>query len=199
MNTRPTRQIGLESMALALSLAGLLGWAGVRADTTPATAPAADASEGRATLIVRQKTAPQGAPGRFRFDLDGQLDDESFGLSAGGIQQFNFVSAGTVGVTQQDAGSDGFVLRDVFCTVIGIDSKASPDLRSGSIRITLAPGEKVDCTFTNRRAKPHRLQPVLSGEEARYLADRKTTPAQSNSPSVARIMSRTPQAKPAGS
>jgi len=93
-----------------------------------------------ASITIRKVTDPAGDSTSFGFT--GQLG--SFGLADGGSKTVGNLFPGTFGV--QETAQAGWVLGDVTCG----DEQLEVD-EAGGVSITVAAGQDLVCTFTNRR------------------------------------------------
>ena len=95
----------------------------------------------RGTIIVRKRTDPAGRQERFRFtgDVSGTIGDGEE-LVVGDLVP------GTYSATEDDPRPE-FDLVSITCD----DSQSLGDVASRSARFRLDPGERVTCTFTNRK------------------------------------------------
>lgn len=116
------------------------------------------------TIIIRKQTDPNGAAGSFAYSTTGGLSPASFSLSDDGERMYTNQLAGAYTVTEAGP-APAFDLVSIDCTVsAGGTSTTSTDVASGTASITLAPGDTVTCTYTNR-------------QRGRILIDKVTDPA----------------------
>jgi subtilisin family serine protease len=117
--------------------------------TNNRTFPRVDCAATHGTIIIRKVTEPSGRTG-FGFSDDIEAPN-AFTLDDGQSELFNDVVPGTYTVTEDPPGSF-MTLTDLVCE--DPSGGTSVDLPSRRASIDLAPGETVDCTFTNTDQPP---------------------------------------------
>ncbi|MCU0312670.1 MAG: hypothetical protein MUC84_01230 [Solirubrobacteraceae bacterium] len=107
---------------------------------------------GKATIIVKKVTDPAGAPDTFAFTSP--LDQDGFDLSDGQTAVFGELEPGTY--TVDETAKDGWTLEGVSC--VDPTNENAPVASGGDpehdVSVTVAAGQVVRCTFTNRKVVP---------------------------------------------
>jgi Prealbumin-like fold domain len=113
-----------------------------------------------ATLHVIKSASPAGVDREFPFTVSGTgvgTADQSFSLNPGSTtptaSRAILVQPDAVGssYTITESGVDGWDLTDIHC-----DTTSTKDLATGTVTLSMTPGQDVTCTFTNKR------RPVLT-------------------------------------
>ena len=100
------------------------------------------------TLIMRKQTLPDGAPDAFGYTISGPNTNDSGSLTDGGSTQVDNAKSGTWELTESLPAAD-WHLGDISCTSTLGTSTFVKDLPNEKATVELAPGDTMDCTFTN--------------------------------------------------
>ena len=100
------------------------------------------------TLIMRKQTLPDGAPDAFGYTISGPNTNDSGSLTDGGSTQVDNAKSGTWELTESLPAAD-WHLGDISCTSTLGTSTFVKDLPNEKATVQLAPGDTMDCTFTN--------------------------------------------------
>ena len=98
------------------------------------------------TITIEKVTVP---PSSDSFGFDGTLG--AFSVTAGGIQDFTGLTAGQYTISEDDPAAAGYELTDISCVDSATGQTFAGDLNSRSVDLNLVAGERVHCTFTNKR------------------------------------------------
>lgn len=105
----------------------------------------------------------------FAFGTTGGLDPASFSLANGESQAYPQAQQGSYTVTEEltnaQATTGGWSLKDLSCTATGTGTSAVPDPANRTVAITLGANGDVDCTFTNKRKLSPTIATKLNGEQ----------------------------------
>ena len=100
------------------------------------------------TLIMRKQTLPDGAPDVFGYTISGPNTNDSGSLTDGDMTQVDNAKSGAWELTESLPAAD-WHLGDISCTSALGTSTFVKDLPNGKATVQLAPGDTMDCTFTN--------------------------------------------------
>ncbi len=100
------------------------------------------------TIIMRKETLPDGALDAFGYTISGPDTNDSGFLTDGGSTQIDNAKSGTWALTESLPAAD-WHLGDISCTSTLGTSTFTKDINNLKATVELAPGDTMDCTFTN--------------------------------------------------
>ena len=100
------------------------------------------------TIIMRKETLPDGASDSFDYAISGPDGSDSGSLTDGASAQVDNAKPGTWELTESLPSAD-WHLGDISCTSALGTSTFTNDIDNLKTTVELAPGDTMDCTFTN--------------------------------------------------
>ena len=100
------------------------------------------------TIIMRKETLPDGAPDTFGYTINGPDYSDSGSLADGELTQVDNAQPGTWTLAESLPAAD-WHLGDISCTSALGTSGFDVDPDNLQTTVELAPGDTMDCTFTN--------------------------------------------------